>query len=95
MHFCFRWQMDLQVKNSFFLITDPDLSGSPPHRMPPQPDVKRSSDHPPTSPPSFEARGDDGVTYRKTSFTPLTPTHGEVPSLGLPCLVTGSCSYST
>lgn len=91
MYIYFCWQMHLQLKNSFFLFTDPDVSGSPPGRMPPRPDVKHSGNHPPTSPPSFEARGDVGVTNRETSFTPLKPVHGESPSLGLPCLVTGSC----
>ncbi|PKI41406.1 hypothetical protein CRG98_038178 [Punica granatum] len=81
--------MHLQLKNSFFLITDPDLSGSPPRRVPPRPDVMRSTNPASTSLPNSEGRDNDGFTYQEASFTPLKLADGKVPSLGLPCLVTG------
>ncbi|OWM63959.1 hypothetical protein CDL15_Pgr006185 [Punica granatum] len=79
--------MHLQLKNSFFLITDPDLSGSPPRRVPPRPDVMRSTNPASTSLPNSEGRDNDGFTYQEASFTPLKLADGKVPSLGLPCLI--------
>ncbi|KAK4801518.1 hypothetical protein SAY86_022005 [Trapa natans] len=76
----------LQLKDSFYLITDPDMSGSPPRRVPPQRDMKHHMNHAPTSPSSFKARGAHDVAYR---VAPVKPVHGEIPSLGLPCLITG------
>ncbi|XP_048131969.1 protein unc-13 homolog isoform X2 [Rhodamnia argentea] len=81
-------------KNSYFLVSDPELAGSPPQRMPPQADVAHSPDHASTSlgkidTPLVWDTEDHVLQYKETHLTPMKPVDSEVPPLGLPVLIAG------
>ncbi|KAI6707250.1 hypothetical protein NL676_010212 [Syzygium grande] len=81
-------------QNSYFLVSDPELAGSPPQRMPPQADVALSSYHASTSvgkldTPIVGDTEDDVLQYKETHRTPMKPVDSEVPPLGLPVLIAG------
>uniref|UniRef100_A0A2N9ID72 Uncharacterized protein n=1 Tax=Fagus sylvatica TaxID=28930 RepID=A0A2N9ID72_FAGSY len=88
-----------RLGNSYFLLSDPDLSGSPPRRAPPPTDVKRTADH-----ASCSSREPDPLIvenigasmdnfspkYKATTGTSLSALEDvNIPPLGLPCLNTG------
>ncbi|KAG2681254.1 hypothetical protein I3760_11G135700 [Carya illinoinensis] len=81
-----------QFGNSYFLLSDPDLSGSPPRRVPPPTDVTRTANH-----VTFSSRLDPVIVEDiAASGEEFSPKHGEAtcknekfPPLGLPCLNAG------
>lgn len=85
--------------DSFFLLTDPDSSGSPPGRIPPDVERGHSSNLASTSndradPLTFEVTSHDIARDEETLTTPSRPVVIQVPSLGLPSLITGIKKYS-
>lgn len=88
-----------QFGNSYFLISDPDIAGSPPRRVPPLVDVNRTTNCASRSagqlnPSIFESvtrYGDaNGVKFGAESVTPLEPVdHAKVFTLGLASPKTG------
>ncbi|KAF8379444.1 hypothetical protein HHK36_028880 [Tetracentron sinense] len=89
---------------SYFLISDPDFSGSPPRRIPPQVKVKlttnyrscSSSELDPLVVEKIAISGDeDGVRHTAATVAPLKPVeNANIPSLGLPTLNTVSHAIS-
>ncbi|KAK9984439.1 hypothetical protein SO802_033964 [Lithocarpus litseifolius] len=88
-----------QLGDSYFLLSDPDMSGSPPRRAPPPIDVNRTADN-----ASYSSRQPDPLIvenigasmdnfspkYNATTCTPLSQVEDvNIPPLGLPCLNTG------
>ncbi|PON58344.1 hypothetical protein PanWU01x14_167360 [Parasponia andersonii] len=82
-----------QSGSSYFLLTDPELAGSPPRRAPPPIDVKQTIEKESrSSNGKYDATvGDDyGLKYRiTTTMQSNTAEHVEVPPLGLPNLHIG------
>ncbi|XP_010055606.2 protein unc-13 homolog isoform X2 [Eucalyptus grandis] len=81
-------------RNSYFLVSNPELAGSPPRRMPPQADVAHSPDHASMSLGETDTlivgdTEDHALQYKKTHHPPIKPVVLEVPPLGLPVLITG------
>ncbi|XP_065622185.1 protein unc-13 homolog isoform X5 [Quercus suber] len=87
-----------QLGDSYFLLSDPDMSGSPPRRAPPPIDVNRTADN-----ASYSSRQPDPLIvenigasmdnfspkYNATTCTPLSQVEDvNIPPLGLPCLNT-------
>ncbi|KAK4558134.1 hypothetical protein RGQ29_007763 [Quercus rubra] len=88
-----------QLGDSYFLLSDPDKSGSPPRRAPPPIDVNRTADN-----ALYSSRQPDPLIvenigasmdnfspkYNATPCTPLSQVEDvNIPPLGLPCLNTG------
>ncbi|KAM3687195.1 hypothetical protein ACJW31_10G059700 [Castanea mollissima] len=88
-----------QLGDSYFLLSDPDMSGSPPRRAPPPINVNRTAEN-----ASYSSRHPDPLTvknigasmdnfspkYNATTCTPLSQVEDvNIPPLGLPCLNTG------
>ncbi|KAL4602731.1 hypothetical protein ACB092_10G075300 [Castanea dentata] len=88
-----------QLGDSYFLLSDPDMSGSPPRRAPPPINVNRTAEN-----ASYSSRHPDPLTvknigasmdnfspkYNATTCTPLSQAEDvNIPPLGLPCLNTG------
>ncbi|XP_024044931.1 uncharacterized protein LOC18047529 isoform X3 [Citrus clementina] len=88
-----------QIGDSYFLSSDPDLSGSPPRRVPPPIYVKQTANHAPCSssfrdPANAEnlstSRNDYGLKYKASPTSPMRPAGDSgIPPLGLPSLKTG------
>ncbi|KAL9438601.1 hypothetical protein AB3S75_024301 [Citrus x aurantiifolia] len=88
-----------QIGDSYFLSSDPDLSGSPPRRVPPPIYVKQTANHAPCSssfrdPANAEnlatSRNDYGLKYKASPTSPMRPAEDSgIPPLGLPGLKTG------
>ncbi|KAH9777763.1 DNA topoisomerase 4 subunit B [Citrus sinensis] len=88
-----------QIGDSYFLSSDPDLSGSPPRRVPPPIYVKQTANHAPCSssfrdPANAEnlatSRNDYGLKYKASPTSPMRPAEDSgIPPLGLPSLKTG------
>ncbi|XP_059444572.1 protein unc-13 homolog [Corylus avellana] len=87
-----------QLGNSYFLLSDPDLSGSPPTRVPPSTDVNLATNHAsfssspdPLIVEDAEASGEDfSPKHEVETCTPLKPMEDvQIPPLGLPCLNAG------
>lgn len=93
-------QIHSQLGNSYFLHSDPDLSGSPPRRAPPPVGVKQvinqascsSEETDPLNVDNTEtAGGDYGFSYRATTVPHSKPVEQvKIPPLGLPDLHTGT-----
>ncbi|XP_022152739.1 uncharacterized protein LOC111020389 isoform X3 [Momordica charantia] len=91
-----------RLRTSYFLLSHPDLSGSPPNRAPPPTMVERSSSDISCSNRPLESSMDDNVTIssdecgpqsKGTTATPSKPVKDlEVLALGLPKLYTGMTS---
>ncbi|KAH9721799.1 DNA topoisomerase 4 subunit B [Citrus sinensis] len=87
-----------QIGDSYFLSSDPDLSGSPPRRVPPPIYVKQTANHAPCSssfrdPANAEnlstSRNDYGLKYKASPTSPMRPAGDSgIPPLGLPSLKT-------
>ncbi|KAH9777761.1 DNA topoisomerase 4 subunit B [Citrus sinensis] len=87
-----------QIGDSYFLSSDPDLSGSPPRRVPPPIYVKQTANHAPCSssfrdPANAEnlatSRNDYGLKYKASPTSPMRPAEDSgIPPLGLPSLKT-------
>ncbi|XP_060674146.1 protein unc-13 homolog isoform X3 [Ziziphus jujuba] len=88
-----------QLGNSYFLVSDPDLSGSPPRRAPPPIDVKQTINQVSSSSEQMDSlyventatvEDNYGLKYRATTATRSKPVENvKIPSLGLPNLHTG------
>ncbi|KAH7511404.1 hypothetical protein FEM48_ZijujUnG0016700 [Ziziphus jujuba var. spinosa] len=88
-----------QLGNSYFLVSDPDLSGSPPQRAPPPIDVKQTINQVSSSSEQMDSlyventatvEDNYGLKYRATTATRSKPVENvKIPSLGLPNLHTG------
>lgn len=97
---CSLLQIHSRLGNSYFLHSDPDLSGSPPRRAPPTVHVKQninqascsSKETDPLNEDDAKTAGDDyGFSCGATAVTHPKPVeHVEIPSLGLPDLHTGT-----
>lgn len=84
-----------QLGDSYFLLSDPDMSGSPPRRAPPPIDVNRTADN-----ASYSSRQPDPLIVENigASMDNFSPKYNaplsrvedvNIPPLGLPCLNTG------
>ncbi|XP_050267137.1 protein unc-13 homolog isoform X2 [Quercus robur] len=84
-----------QLGDSYFLLSDPDMSGSPPRRAPPPIDVNRNADN-----ASYSSRQPDPLIVENigASMDKYSPKYNaplsrvedvNIPPLGLPCLNTG------
>lgn len=92
-------QVHSQIGDSYFLSSDPDLSGSPPRHVPPPIYVKQTANHAPCSssfrdPANAEnlatSRNDYGLKYKASPTSPMSPAGDSgIPPLGLPSLKTG------
>ncbi|XP_058009637.1 protein unc-13 homolog isoform X3 [Hevea brasiliensis] len=86
------------TRNSYFLVSDPDLAGSPPRRVPPPITVRQTTNVAQSS-SQMESSGvqnattfgdDCGPTYKVATNTPIRRSqNSEIPPLGLPSLSTG------
>ncbi|XP_043811757.1 protein unc-13 homolog isoform X2 [Manihot esculenta] len=83
------------TRNSYFLVSDPDFSGSPPRRVPPPISVRQTTNAAQSSSQmessdveNAAAFGDDHSPRYKNA--PIRPSQNpEIPALGLPSLSTG------
>ena len=92
-------QIHSQIWDSYFLTSGPDLSGSPPRRVPPPIYVKQTAKHPASSsrlwdPANAEnfatPKNDYGLKYKATPPSPMRPgVDSGIPPLGVPSLKTG------
>ncbi|KAH9777764.1 DNA topoisomerase 4 subunit B [Citrus sinensis] len=97
--YCWVRNVHSQIGDSYFLSSDPDLSGSPPRRVPPPIYVKQTANHAPCSssfrdPANAEnlatSRNDYGLKYKASPTSPMRPAEDSgIPPLGLPSLKTG------
>ncbi|GAV68924.1 DUF810 domain-containing protein [Cephalotus follicularis] len=88
-----------QLRNSYFLLSDPDLAGSPPRREPPPVKMNRTTkvQSPSNGQLTFSnaeklttSRDDIGLNYEEATTSSMTPVvDSEIPPLGLPRLKTG------
>ncbi|KAF8027381.1 hypothetical protein BT93_E0321 [Corymbia citriodora subsp. variegata] len=83
------------LRNSYFLVSNPELAGSPPQRMPPQADVAHSPDNASMSLGKTDTliggdTEDHVLQYKERHRTPIKPVNLEVPPLGLPVLIAES-----
>ncbi|KAI4370060.1 hypothetical protein MLD38_018445 [Melastoma candidum] len=83
-----------QSMDAYLLLTNPDSSGSPPSRIPPEIDRNQSSKFASTSnyredPSAFETTIYYSDRDQETFIVPSRPEVIEVPPLGLPRLITG------
>ncbi|KAH9721802.1 DNA topoisomerase 4 subunit B [Citrus sinensis] len=96
--YCWVRNVHSQIGDSYFLSSDPDLSGSPPRRVPPPIYVKQTANHAPCSssfrdPANAEnlstSRNDYGLKYKASPTSPMRPAGDSgIPPLGLPSLKT-------
>ncbi|KAH9777753.1 DNA topoisomerase 4 subunit B [Citrus sinensis] len=96
--YCWVRNVHSQIGDSYFLSSDPDLSGSPPRRVPPPIYVKQTANHAPCSssfrdPANAEnlatSRNDYGLKYKASPTSPMRPAEDSgIPPLGLPSLKT-------
>lgn len=92
-------QIHSQFGDSYFLISDPALAGSPPRRVPPPISVKQTTNHASCSsglkdPVNAEnpamSMNEHGLKYKAGPPTPMRPAGNTgIPPLGLPSLKTG------
>ncbi|KAJ8767614.1 hypothetical protein K2173_018172 [Erythroxylum novogranatense] len=88
-----------QAGNSYFLVSNPDLTGSPPRRMPPPVYVKSNANHFPRSRPgdpfpvekaSMNGDGNSPRYNKASAYIPTIPLgNSEIPEIALPSLSTG------
>ncbi|XP_048229878.1 protein unc-13 homolog isoform X2 [Ricinus communis] len=80
------------VRDTYFLVSDPDIAGSPPRRVPPIP-VHQTTNASQSSQVDCDCTkfaNDCGLSFNVAANSPVRPSQtSEIPQLGLPSLSTG------
>ena len=100
---CLSAQITSELRDSYFLMTDVCLAGSPPRRLPPSVVVNQTSDHKPFSSGGFDSLVGESNTMKGKSYGMecISPSENlskvvddvEFSSLGLPSFKTGNQSH--